>query len=84
MSLRLVYPGFCASALEIERDGNAYAYNVNPHPGELWRISPDGNIEIYTREIYGDPLGAVVSSDGRWLYIAENGAIDRIYITRRD
>jgi hypothetical protein len=29
-------------------------------------------------------LGAVVSSDGRWLYVAENGAIDKIPITRSD
>jgi len=60
--------------------------NAAPYPYgySLLRIDPDGNYETYAREIYGDPLGAVVSPDGRWLYIAENGAIDKIYITRRD
>jgi len=55
-----------------------------PYGYSLLRIDPDGNMKIYAREIYGDPLGAVVSSDGRWLYVSENGAIDKIYITRRD
>jgi len=55
-----------------------------PYGYSLLRIDPDGNINIYAREIFGDPLGAVVSWDGRWLYVSENGAIDKIYITRRD
>jgi len=55
-----------------------------PYGYSLLRIDLDGNYETYAREIYGDPLGAVVSSDGRWLYVSENGAIDKIYITRRD
>ena len=61
---------------------------LDPYPDEysysVLRIDPRGNIEIYAGAIMGDPLGAVISPDGRWLYIAENGAIDKIYITRRD
>ena len=46
MTLNLIVPGFCASDLEIGPDGGVYAYNVNPHPGELWRISHDGEVEV--------------------------------------
>jgi sugar lactone lactonase YvrE len=75
------------AAMAVSPEGDVF---VIPHSSSLshgyalHRIDPDGNITIYAREIYGDPLGAVVSWDGRWLYISENGAIDRIYITRRD
>ncbi len=80
-------PGIGApAAMAVSPEGDVF---VIPHSSlsygyALHRIDPDGNIKIYAREIYGDPLGAVVSSDGRWLYITENGAIDRIYITRRN
>jgi len=56
----------------------------DPYAYSLLRIDPDGNIKIYARGIYGDPLGAVVSPDGHWLYISENGAIDKIPIIKPD
>lgn len=54
----------------------------DPYCYSLLRIGPDGKIEIYATDVGGDPLGAVVSPDGQWLYISENGAIDKIPITR--
>lgn len=53
----------------------------DPYWYSLLRIDPDGKIEIYATDVGGDPLGAVVSPDGQWLYISENGAIDKIPIT---
>lgn len=47
-------------------------------PYALVRISPDGQMQDYVYGIYGDPWGMVVSPDGEWLYIAENGALDAI------
>ena len=73
--------------IAVAPDGSVFI-NLNdaPYPlgySLLW-IQPDGHKEIYARGIYGDPLGAVVSPDGDWLYIAENGAIDKIEITNRE
>ena len=79
-------PGIGApAAMAVSPEGDTFVI-AHDAPGSygyslLW-IQPDGHKEIYAREIYGDPLGAVVSSDGRWLYIAENGAIDKIPIIR--
>jgi len=81
-------PGIGApAAMAVSPDGDVL---VIPHSLSLsyayalHRIDPDGNINIYAREIYGDPLGAVVSPDGHWLYISENGAIDKIPIIKPD
>jgi len=73
--------------MAVSPDGDVFI-NLNdappPYGYSLLRIDPDGNYEIYAEGIYGDPLGAVVSPDGRWLYISENGAIDKIEITKRE
>ncbi|MCK4392246.1 hypothetical protein KAX17_05020 [Candidatus Bipolaricaulota bacterium] len=73
--------------IAVAPDGSVFI-NLNdaPYPlgYSLLRIHPNGDKEIYAREIYGDPLGAVVSPDGHWLYIAENGAIDKIEVTNRE
>jgi hypothetical protein len=80
-------PGIGApAAMAVSPEGDIF---VIPHSSDsygyaLHRIDPDGDIEIYARAIYGDPLGAGVSPDGRWLYISENGAIDKIPIAADD
>jgi len=81
-------PGIGApAAMAVSPEGNTFVI-AHDAPGQyayslLW-IQPDGHKEIYARGIYGDPLGAVVSPDGHWLYIAENGAIDKIPIIKPD
>jgi len=47
-------------------------------PYQLYRFTPDGQYTPIATHIFGDPLGMVVSLDGLWVYIAENGAIDKI------
>ena len=80
-------PGIGApAAMAVSPEGDVF---VIPHSSLTWgyalhRIDPDGNVEIYARTIYGDPLGAGVSPDGQWLYISENGAIDKIPIVAND
>ena len=52
-----------------------------PHgPYKVYRIHIDGSIDEYAMGVWGDPWGMVVSPDGRWLYVAESGAIDKIPI----
>ena len=81
-------PGIGApAAMAVSPEGDIFVIPhdaPDPYGYSLLRIQPDGHKEIYAREIYGDPLGAGVSSDGRWLYISENGAIDRIEIANRE
>jgi len=73
--------------IAVAPDGSVFI-NLNDAPWplgySLLLIHPNGDREIYARRIYGDPLGAVVSPDGQWLYIAENGAIDKIPIIKSD
>ncbi|GAI89925.1 unnamed protein product, partial [marine sediment metagenome] len=73
--------------MAVSPDGDVFI-NANdapyPYGYSLLRIDPNGNYETYASEIYGDPLGAVVSSDGQWLYISENGAIDKIPLIGSD
>jgi len=83
MTLTLVVPGFLASDLEVDRDGNVYAYNVNPHPGELWRISPDGNVDVvllvdHQGRAADEKFAALATDDAGNLYIGlPNGEIKR-------
>ena len=74
------------TAMAASPNGDIFVISHGSHPYGyvLHWIHPDGNSEIYAREIYGDPLGACVSLDGRWLYISENGAIDKIPIAAND
>lgn len=52
-----------------------------PHgPYELYRITADGKTSKEARGVYGDPWGMVVSLDGKYVYVAESGAIDKIPI----
>jgi len=73
--------------IAVAPDGSVFI-NLNdaPYPlgYSLLHIHPNGDKEICARGIYGDPLGAVVSPDGHWLYIAENGAIDKIPLIGSD
>jgi len=83
MTLTLVVPGFLASDLEVDRDGNVYAYNVNPHPGELWRISPDGNVDVvllvgHQGRVADEKFAALATDAAGNLYIGlPNGEIKR-------
>jgi len=74
------------TAMAVSPNGGIFVISHGSHPYGyvLHWIHPDGNNEIYAREIYGDPLGACVSPDGRWLYISENGAIDKIPLAPND
>ncbi|HUV14444.1 MAG TPA: NHL repeat-containing protein [Acidobacteriota bacterium] len=74
------------TAMAVSPKGDIFVISHGPHPYgyALHWIQPDGHKEIYARGIYGDPLGAVVSPDGHWLYISENGAIDKIPIIGSD
>ena len=57
-------------------DGNIY---LIPHgPYDVYRIDSEGKSEVVASGVFGDPWGMVVSNDGKWLYIAESGAIDKI------
>ncbi|MGB2962948.1 MAG: NHL repeat-containing protein [Anaerolineales bacterium] len=52
-----------------------------PHgPYIVYRIDPDGKPREFAYNVFGDPWGMVVSQDGKWLYVAESGAIDKIAI----
>ena len=53
-------------------------YLIAHGPYILYRITPDGQSTILARGIFGDPAGMIVSPDGRWLYVAESGAVDKI------
>lgn len=83
MTLTLVVPGFLASDLEVDRNGNIYAYNVNPHPGELWRISPDGNVDVvlfvdHQDRAADEKFAALATDDAGNLYIGlPSGEIKR-------
>ena len=47
-------------------------------------MGPVGQIEVYATGVCGDPQALVISPDGRWLYVAENGAIDKIELVGQD
>jgi len=51
-------------------------------PYVLYRITPDGQSTPIAKNVYGDPWGMVVSSDGQWLFVAESGAIDKIPLSK--
>jgi len=71
-------PGGFPIAVAASPDGEIFAVPAGgpPYGYTLLRISPDGAREVVATGLLGDPLAAVVSPDGRWLYVAENGAID--------
>lgn len=45
---------------------------------ELFHLTPDGQYTRIATRLLGDPWGMAVSPDGKWLYVAENGAVDKI------
>lgn len=52
-----------------------------PHgPYELYRITPEGETSKAAVGIFGDPWGMVIGEDGKFLYVAESGAINKIPI----
>ena len=49
---------------------------------EVYQVdSQTGELSLYASGLIGDPRLMSVSPDGKWLYIAENGAIDKLPIT---
>jgi sugar lactone lactonase YvrE len=53
-------------------------------PYVLYRITPDGASTPIADRLFGDPWAMVVSPDGQWLYVAENGAIDKIPLAENE
>ncbi len=51
---------------------------AGPEAYSLLRFSASGSVNTYARGLYGDPLAMVVSADGKWLYVAENGSVDKL------
>ena len=47
-------------------------------PYKLLRFTPEGQYQEVATRLFGDPWGMIVSPDGKWLYVAESGAVDRI------
>jgi len=60
--------------------GIVYFISGPPQAYMLKSIDLEGNIRILGGGFVGDPWGMAVSPDGQHLYIAESGAIDRIYL----
>ncbi len=55
---------------------------IVPHDSyKVFRITPEGNVTEIASRVFGDPWGMVVSPDGKWLFVAESGAIDKIPIS---
>jgi sugar lactone lactonase YvrE len=47
-------------------------------PYALCQYDPGGQLEVVSPVVPGDPWGMDVSPDGKWLYIVEVGAIDKV------
>jgi hypothetical protein len=45
---------------------------------ELFHVTPDGQFTKIATRLLGDPWGMAVSLDGKWLYVAEYGVVDKI------
>ena len=57
---------------------NGEIYLISHGPYQLYRFTPDGQYTLFAERIFGDPWGMAVSNDGKWLYVAESGAVDKI------
>ncbi|GAF94441.1 unnamed protein product, partial [marine sediment metagenome] len=70
-------PGFIAADLEVSRDGYVYVYNNNPTPGELWRVSPQGNIEVLLKipDRGNGNIGMALDDQGKLYLGLPNGEI---------
>ncbi|NSW52791.1 MAG: hypothetical protein HPY85_09825 [Anaerolineae bacterium] len=50
-----------------------------PHGSyDLIGVGMDGSVKELVYDFWGDPWGMVSSPDGKWLYVAESGAIDKL------
>ena len=64
-------------ALAASPDGDVYIIYHNTH--EVYHIDPlTGEMALFASDLIGDPILMVCSPDGKWLYVAENGAIDKL------
>jgi len=66
-------PGIMAAS---PATGDVYMWPDGPMT--LFKVDPEGRSQRYAKGIYGDASAMVVSRDGKWLYLAENGIIHRI------
>jgi DNA-binding beta-propeller fold protein YncE len=49
-------------------------------PNNLYRLIPGSEPELLATRISGDPWEVIISPDGKWAYVAESGAINKIPI----
>lgn len=62
-SLEVVFDGFNAPDIDVDQAGNVYA--TNTYSEELWKIDPNGNIEVLLEHAGGEDYGP-----GNYVYIA--------------
>jgi len=79
MTMTVLAPGFApgsvAADMEVSRDGYVYAYNNNPTPGELWQVSPEGEIEVLLHLQERDDIGMALDAQGKLYLGMPNGEI---------
>jgi hypothetical protein len=49
-------------------------------PNNIYRLIPGSEPELLATRIVGDPTDLIISPDGKWVYVAESGAINKIPI----
>jgi sugar lactone lactonase YvrE len=58
--------------------GNGGIILLSYIPNNLYRLIPGSEPELLATRIVGDPLEVIISPDGKWAYVAESGAINKI------
>ena len=72
--------GSLGNPVAITSSPNGDIYYIPHGPYELSKIDPSGKITKFGFGFFGDPWDMVVSTDGKYLYVIEVGAVDRIVI----
>ena len=76
------------TAMATSREGNTFLVvhsTESQYPDySVLMMDPAGKIEVYATGVCGDPQALVISPDNLWLYVAENGAIDKIPLIGSD
>lgn len=73
----LAAPDSQPSTYAVSPEGLLYFWDRLPF-AQVVKVHEDGRFEIIAWNNEGDPSSMVISLDGEWLYMAENGAIDKI------
>lgn len=76
MSISVVKPGLEASDLDTGPRGEIYAYNENTQ--ELWRISPEGDVEVLAQYGNSGRVGVAVDDHGTVYLGLPHGEISRL------